>query len=1034
MKNICLQMSRKVWLAAFMVMLMAFPALAQKITVSGTVTEPDGEPAIGVSVMVQGQAGVGVNTDIDGNYRLQVEPNATLVVSYVGYETQTVPVNGRTHIDIQLASQSKALDELVVIGYGAVKKDDATGSVSVVKPDEIEAGLATSAQDMLVGASPGVVVTTDGGNPSGGASIVIRGGASLSASNEPLIVIDGVPMTRGTVTGSSNPLSLVSPENVESMTILKDASATAIYGSRASNGVIIITTKKGKSGKPQVNFSANVYVNTPRNYMNMMDGNEYAAFIAKHYGKDSKQYAALGANGVIYNTDWQKEVLRTTVSSDYNLSVGGTAGWLPYRVAVGYTNNNGIIRKTKMDRLSASVNLTPTFFDDLLSVNANIKAGYISNGYEGGALGGAVSFNPTLPVHMNNQFGNWTTYIAGGALAGENTPGASINTLASLNPAAIAHEHESTSNVYQSVGNIQFDLKMPFLRALRANLNLGYDWSHGMDTTYDTPFSPSAWNGTHYIPGETESVRDGLPHRSFNNQTRYNLLLDFYLNYNDTFGPVNLDLTAGYSWQRFKNKNHSFGYVYAPDQYAAQYAAINEISIPAALDYLRSINGYQHSPTYYGRSIHQLLSYFGRVNFVFFNKYLLTATVRRDGTSRFSKTNRWGTFPAVAIGWKLLEENFMEGARSFMNELKIRGTYGITGQQDLGGDYFPYLPVYTYDQSLSNRYPNPNGDGTYVNLWTPSAYNANLKWEETTTWDAGIDVAFLNNRISANVDWYKRKTKDLLTYANYPAGSNLSNMGNINLGDLENTGIEATLTVRPVVTKDFTWTSAYNVGWNQNKITRLADGYDATTGAIGNGVNIMKHTVGFPAYSYFVYEQVYNEDGTPMEGVFVDRNGDGAITDADKYIFHSKDPKVTMTWSNNFNYKNWDFGFVLRANIGNWVYNANEKNNCFTSVTAEAPLSNLLNDVYLWTSTRETTLLSSDYFVRNASFLRCDNITLGYTWPKIANQLRLRLYGAVQNPFVITKYNGLDPEVASGIDNSVYPRPLTFTLGLVATF
>jgi len=1034
MKNICLQMSRKAWLAALLVVFMAFPALAQKITVTGTVFEPDGEPAIGVSVMVQGQVGVGVNTDIDGNYRLQVEPNATLSVSYVGYETQLVNVDGRTHIDITLATQSKALDELVVIGYGQVKKEDATGSVSVVKPDEIEAGLASSAQDMLVGASPGVVVTTDGGNPSGGASILIRGGASLSASNEPLIVIDGVPMTRNTVSGSSNTLSLVSPENIESMTILKDASATAIYGSRASNGVIIITTKKGQSGKPQVNFAANMYINTPRNYMNMMDGNEFAAFIHKTYGAASPQAEALGVHGKIYNTDWQKEVLRTTVSSDYSLSVGGTANWLPYRVSIGYTNNNGIIRKTKMDRLTASVNLTPKFFDDLLSVNANIKAAYVSNGYEGGALGGAVSFNPTLPVHMKNAFNNWTTYIAGGALADENTPGNTINTLASLNPAATANEHESTSNVYQSVGNLQLDLKMPFLRELRANLNLGYDWSHGMVTTYEQPFSPAAWNGTHYVPGATDPVRDGIPTKSYENETRYNLLLEFYLNYNKEFGPVAVDATAGYSWQRFKNKNHGFGILYAPDELASTYARLFDVSTAAALDYLRTVNGYQHYATGYGRSINQLLSFYGRVNLVFFDKYLLTGTVRRDGTSRFSKDHRWGTFPAVAVGWKLLNESFMEGARSFMNELKIRATYGITGQQDLGGDYFPYLPSYVYNNSLNDRYLNPNGDGSYLENWYPSAFNADLKWEETTTWDVGLDVAFLNNRITANVDWYKRKTKDLLTYANYPAGSNMSNMGNINLGDLENTGIEGTITVRPIVTKDFTWTTAYNVGWNKNKITRLADGFSGTTGDVGNSVNIMKHTVGYPAYSFYVYEQVYNADGTPMEGVFVDRNGDGKITDSDKYIYHSKDPKVTMSWNNNFTFKNWDFGFVLRANIGNFVYAANEKNNAFTSVTASAPLSNLLNDTYLWNMTRETTIIASDYWVRNASFVRCDNITLGYTWPKIANSMRLRVYGAVQNPFVITKYKGLDPEVGGGIDNSVYPRPLTVSLGLVANF
>ncbi|MCC8114500.1 MAG: TonB-dependent receptor [Bacteroidales bacterium] len=1014
MKNLYLRVSRKAWLALTLAILAAVPALAQKITVSGVVYEPDGEPAIGVSVTVQDNPTVGVNTNIDGEYRLECEPTATLVVSYVGYETQYVKVDGRTNIDIHLSTQSKALEELVVIGYGAVKKEDATGSVSVIKPDEIEAGLASTAQDMLVGASPGVVVTTDGGSPNGGANIIIRGGASLAASNDPLIVIDGVPIDRNTVTGSSNPLSLVAPDNVESMTILKDASATAIYGSRASNGVIIITTKKGKKGKPQVNFSANLYINTPRKTMSMMDGNEFANFINSYYGEGSTQAAGLGANGTLYNTNWQDEVLRTSVSSDYNLSVGGSVGFLPYRVAVSYTNNNGIIRTSKMDRATASVNLTPTFFDDLLSVNVNFKGAYVNNGYTQDALGTAISFNPTLPVHMNNVFNNWTTYIAGGALATESTPGGSINTLAALNPKSMIDDYKSTSDVWQSVGNIQFDLKMPFLRDLRANLNLGYDYSHGKCTSYNYPFSPAAWSSSHYTSDTSDLVTDGYSSKGYEDQTRYNLLLDFYLNYNHTFDFMNLDATAGYSWQRFKNKGWNKSQVYAPGQ---------------------SFDGYQRSETYHYSAPLQLLSYFGRVNFVFWDKYLLTATVRWDGTSRFSKDHRWGTFPSVALGWKLLDEEFMKPARTIMNELKIRAGFGVTGQQDLGSNYFAYLPVYNQNTSLGERYPNPLGTGDPVYQFVPGVYNGDLKWEETHTWNVGVDFAFLNNRIAGSIDYYLRKTKDLLTYANFTAGSNLSNTGNLNLGDLENYGIEFNITTRPIVMKDFQWTSSLNVAWNKNKITRLADGADTTTGGVGNGVNVQKHVEGYSAYSFYVYEQVYNEDGTPMEGVFVDRNGDGEITDADKYIYHSKDPKVTLNWQNSFTYKNWDFGFALRANIGNWVYNANEKNNCFISATSAVPLSNLLNNVYLFEQTRTTEMICSDYFVRNASFLRCDNITVGYTWPKLLNNaLRLRVYGAVQNPFVITKYKGVDPEVFSGIDSSVYPRPITVTFGLVATF
>jgi len=546
------------------VLCLSFPALAQKITVSGVVYDAEGEPAIGATVALEGQPTAGVTTDFDGNYEIKVAPNAKLVYSLVGCTPQTIAVDGRTHIDVNLKSDTEVLDEFVVVGYGRVKKSDATGSVATVKPGDIEAGLASSAQDLLVGASPGVVVTTDGGSPQGGASIQIRGGASLSASNEPLIVIDGVPMNAQSVTGSSNPLSLVSPESIESMTILKDASATAIYGSRASNGVIIITTKKGKSGKPQVSFAANFFVNTPRNYLDMMNAGQFRNYIREHYGEESAQYQCLGSA----NTDWQKEVTRTSFSHDYTLSVGGTAGILPYRVAVGYTGNNGIMRHTGMDRVTGSINLTPKFFDNLLSVNANVKGAYVRNEYEPGVLGGAVYFNPTLPVKTDAPaFNGWTTYIGGGGIAQGSTPGSVINTLMTVNPRSRLDDYVSKSNVYQSVGNIQLDLKMPFLNELRANLNLGYDYSHGESWNYDKPFSPQAWLGSFTVlpedGGAPVTYKNGFTNRNKSNDENLSTMLEFYLNYNKTFDAIHsdLDVTAGYSWQRFSNKGRSFSRV-----------------------------------------------------------------------------------------------------------------------------------------------------------------------------------------------------------------------------------------------------------------------------------------------------------------------------------------------------------------------------------------------------------------------------------------------------------------------------------------
>ena len=1022
MKNICHQMTRKVWLAALLTLCFSFPALAQKITVSGTVIDPEGEPLIGASVLVKGET-LGTATNIDGEYTISVPSDGILVFSYVGYDTQEIPVNGQTTLNVSMKENSLMLDEVVAIGYGTVKKSDATGSVATVKPSEIEAGLATSAQDLLVGASPGVVVTTSG-NPSEGGNIQIRGGASLAASNDPLIVIDGVPMDTKGVVGSSNPLSLISPESVESMTILKDASATAIYGSRASNGVIIITTKKGAKGAPQVTFTANAYINTPRKLLNMMSADQFRNFIISEYGAESDQAGALGN----YNTDWQKAATRTTFSSDYSLSIGGTAGILPYRVGISYSNNNGILEFTSMERTSANINLSPKFFNDLLSVNANVLGAYVKNSYANNNLGSCASMNPTLPVRDYENgcplFGYWTSYVGGGLLAGPDTEGTKINsTTAPLNPIADMAAVISYGKSYQSIGNLQLDLKMPFLTDLRANLNLGYDYQHGTWSGGNYPNTPNAWNGGYEVikDGKIETIKDGGTSCTDQFQTRVNLLLDFYLNYNHYFESIksSVDVTAGYSWQKFHNKRREYTYV-------------NRVMDPANEIYL----GMQARPTSINIDPLQLVSFFGRANFVFLDKYLVTATVRRDGTSRFSKDHRWGTFPSVALGWKILEENFMEGARGYLNDLKLRAGYGITGQQDLGDDLFPYLPIYSVSEDLAGKYPSLTGKGDGVLPITPGAYNSDIKWEETATWNAGLDFGFMNNRILGSIDFYKRKTKDLLTFANYPAGSNLTNKGNMNIGDLENIGVEFTLTARPIVTKDFTWTSSYNVAWNKNKITRLAEGADTQTGGIsaGTGGTIQKHEVGHPAYSFYVYEQVYDKNGNPLEGVFVDRNGDGQINEADKYLYHSRDPKVTMTWNNTFNWKNWDFGFVLRANIGNWMYNNNQAANVSKRANAALPLSNLMADTFLF-ETSDITTIMSDYFVQNASFLRCDNITLGYTWQNLLNNhLRLRLYGAVQNPFVITKYKGLDPEVFSGIDNGVYPKPTTFSLGVVASF
>ncbi len=1007
---------------------------AQTITVSGVVSDPSGEPLIGASILAQGTT-VGTSTNIDGEYTINVAPDATLVVSYVGYDTQNVPVDGRTSINVTMQENSVMLNEVVAIGYGTVKKSDATGSVAVIKPDEIEAGLATSVQDMLVGQTPGVVVTQAGG-PEGGGTIRIRGGSSLNASNDPLIVVDGVPLSNAGMGGLGNSLGMISPENIESMTILKDASATAIYGSRASNGVIIITTKKGKSGKPTVNFAANLYVNTARKTWKVLDANQFRSLLESR-GMD----AALAATGDA-NTDWQDEVLRTTVSSDYSLSVGGTAGWLPYHAEISYTNNNGIIKTSKMDRVTMGFNLSPKFFDNHLSVNANVKGYYIRNNFgDAGALSNAISFDPTHPVRSNEPIVSGNSgfqYLYNGYYEVHNN--GTLNDNAALNPMGLLEQRDNHANVYRSNGNLQLDYSLHFLPDLHLNLNLGYDvmksnlvdnWAANSSTAYK--------NHEHY----------GGAYNFDQYQFRSNTLLNFYLNYKKEVESIysNFDVTAGYDWQRFYNDGHytgangNSGYRVSPGLNTPTYlgkneagqqtygVTINESTIPLLGQNFQN-DGVSADGDYHWADRYQLLSFFGRLNYTFKDRYLLTVTVRGDATSRFAKDKRWGVFPAVALGWKINQEAWMQGAAGWLSDLKLRLGWGKTGQQEIG-ETINYMTLYAI-ASPSVSYPNGT-NGWYLPVYA-RGYNPDLTWETTTSWNAGLDFGFFNNRITGSIEYYKRKTTDLLAYVAVPAGSSTTNMLNRNIGSLENYGVEFNIAAKPIVTNDFTWTLSYNVGWNHNEITELTTGASQLkTGGIsgGNGNTVQIHAEGHPANSFYLFQQVYDESGAPLEGVYVDQNGDGQIDDSDKIINKSPDPKVTMTFGSQFRYKKWDLGFNIRASIGNYVYNNVLSTKAVYNDLFTYGLNNVVENDYYFEQPR----YMSDYYLRNASFVRCDNITLGYTWDNLLNdKLRLRLFGAVQNPFVITKYKGVDPEVFGGIDNSVYPRATTYSLGLVATF
>lgn len=1037
MKNICFQMSRKAWLAMMMVLAVSFPALAQKITVTGTVIDDLGEPLIGASVLAEGSAS-GVATDLDGNYRIEVDPNGVLVFSYVGYEPQRISVAGRNVINVEMKTSSVMLNEVVAIGYGVVKKSDATGSVAVIKPDDIEAGIATSTQDLLVGASPGVVVTSSGGNPTGNATIRIRGGSSLSANNNPLIVIDGVPQTDQSSAGGTNALTMVNPQDIESMTVLKDASATAIYGSRASNGVIIITTKKGQSGAPKVTFAGNWHVNTARKTLDLMNASELTDVVRNQIGTD-KAISMLGNA----NTDWQKEVLRTTFSQDYNLSVSGAAKWLPYRVSASYTNNQGILKTSGMQRTTVGFNLSPKFLEGRLQINANVQGTYIkSREADGGAIGGATAFNPTLPVYTDYKTAGSAGMKAFNGFTNVMRSDGSIEREAGQNPLQMLLDNNNTGKVYSSTGNLQIDYAPWFCPELHFNLNLGYQVSKNNRETVVAPNSIMAWRNTGLLTfGDGGAAGAGTLNKWY--ELQRNTLLDFYVNYRNDFEQLKstFDIMAGYSWQRFDYHGRE-------NTYLNSMGFVNQDGgIPSA-DGTYTLNYNEASKSLIGQPINnqpmsrwgnplQLVSFFGRFNYTFDDTYLLTFTLRDDGTSRFHKDSRWGLFPSLALGWKIINMPFMEKAQDVMNDFKLRLGWGVTGQQDINS-YFPYLPVYTTSNVLGFQYISP--DGTWINPLYPQMYDTKLKWEETTTWNVGLDMAFLSNRITASADWYLRQTKDLLAFTPV-AVMGSSNAMNRNIGKLENMGVEFNISAKPIVSPELTWTTAMNIAYNKNKITALTG--DAETSQItarntpsGIGGAVQYHLVGHPSYSFLVFQQAYDYDGNPLPNVYVDQNGDGKITDQDKIVYNSPDPKVTMTWNNTVNWKNWDFGITLRANFGNYVYNGPRYDRTRLDAVSGYQLNNLLRGEYLFPlGSSQDNLTLSDYWVENASFLRCDNISVGYTFNSLLqDKLNLRVFGVVQNPFVITKYKGLDPEVFDGIDNNVYPRPITFTLGVVANF
>ena len=1018
------KLSTKAWMLVLLIFFGFQVAFAQTGSVTGTVTDAgDGTTLPGASVVVKGTTN-GTVTDIDGNFTLSISANSVLEISFVGYIPQDIPANPGEKLSVALQPGAMMLEGAVVIGYGTVKKKDATGAVTAISANDFNKGAITSPASLIAGKVAGVQITSNGGAPGGSSTIRIRGGSSLNASNDPLFVIDGVPLSNAGGSGSRNPLNSINPNDIETFTVLKDASATAIYGSRASNGVIIITTKKGKDGAPlRLDYQAKFSLYEVPNTLGVLSSSEYQAafnekfpqhshFLGVWYDADGNEIPAAllpadrtGLTQKMYDTDWQDEIFRNSFGMDHALSATGSWKMIPYRLSLGYTDQNGVVETSNFKRTTLSASLNPTFFDDHLKLNVNATGSFIKNEFaNGGAIGSAIQMDPTKPINNNDgrYGGYWAWQIAGDNNTVVPTP------LATKNPLALLNQNDDKSNVNRFYGNFQADYKLHFFPDLKANLNLGIDHSKNDGTVIRPNYASWAYN----------AVQGGGADNKYDSKNE-NELVDFYLNYNKEVKSIesNFDVMGGYSWQHFYNEN-----------------TWNNNNIPVFIDPSTGDSTGQELINNSGINKGELylVSFFGRLNYQFKNRYLLTATVRQDGTSRFSPDNRWGVFPSVSFGWKINEEAFLKDV-DVISELKLRLSWGETGQQDIGG-YYDYMGRYVYGNQFA-MYPFGN---TYYRTLRPQGYNPNLVWETTTTYNFGIDYSLFDGRLYGSLDIYNRETRDLLSWVPETAGANLTNYINKNIGTLQNNGVEFAVNGIIISKEDMFWELGTNVSYNKNEITKLYDGVSIATGGISGGVGntIQEHAVGYSASTFYVYEQVYDESGNPIEGLYVDRNGDGDITPEDKYYY--KDPTADLFFgiSSTFNYQNWTLFLSGRANFGNYVYNNVESSNAWYDqmYRSEGPYaSNIVSSIS--NTNFDNTQYFSDYYVQEASFFRMDDISVSYDFNGLLNdKLDITLSATCNNAFVITNYEGLDPEAPGGIDNNFYPRSRIWVFGLNLKF
>ena len=953
-------------------------------TITGTVTEQSSSlPLPGVNVVVKG-TNQGTATDFDGKYQLNASTGDVLEFSYVGYITKEVIYTSQTNINVTLSEDASQLDEVVIIGYGSVKKEDLTGSVDLVTSEDFNKGPVVSAQQLITGKIAGVSVTSGSGAPGDGQEIRIRGNGSLELNSNPLIVVDGIPLDGGGVGGSRNPLNLINPNDIESMTVLKDASATSIYGSRAANGVIMITTKKGKDSEFKFNINSSTTVHAPIDYVDVLTANEFRNVVNNHPGGDANTLSLLGNA----NTDWQDEIYTTAYGQDHSISALGSAFGIPMRLSVGYSSHDGILKRDNFSRTTASLNLSPSLFDDHLKIELNARGNYTENFFGNrGAIGSANTYDPTQPVYdATSPFGGYFSWI-------DSSTGLQPS-LAGTNPVALLDLVDDKAEVRRLITNAKFNYKLHFFPDLTATVNVGIDKSnsHGRTiTSASIPTSDASWNGSRF---------------TYKNES-LNKLFDAYLTYNKSFNDVhNLNVVVGHSYQSFEYDN--FNYDSEAEEDGNDFEFID-------------------------KSKNVLLSYFGRLNYDFNSKYLLTATLRADASSKLNANDRWGYFPSLALAWNMHKENFLKDS-NVLNELKLRVGYGEVGNVNGLGDYL-FLTRYTRSQSSAN-YQFGN---TFYQTYRPDPLNENLRWEIGNTINIGMDYSMLNRRVSGSVNVYQKQTKDLIANASIDPFTNFGSRIQKNIGDMENRGIELALNVIPVKTDNFEWSINYNIAFNDNEITNLP--FDQETGGISGGVgnNAQLNTEGQSPYSFYVFQQVYDNNGKPIEGAFVDRNGDNVINDSDKYIYKDPYADVIMGLNTNLTYKKWDLSIVTRANIGNYAYNNVASSNSYLNgiiPTTNNFLWNIHSD-YLNTGfvsqSDERNFLSS-HFVQEASFFKVDNITLGYTLDKAIKDTTLRFYGSVQNVATITDYDGLDPEITGGIDNGFYPRPRSFVMGVNIDF